>query len=440
MDVSKFLERAEAALRKRMPDQAIALYRQVLVAAPGNAPAREGLMTAYKRRVELKGGASLIDKATARSLYATALGLKGTGKLGAAVRTCDAGLERHPEARAMLELLAECLQAQGHKEEALAVWRAELAAAPKDLAALKAAGRLHYDLKQIAEATQCLELAHSLDRHDPEVERLRRQLAAEGTLANTRYETAQSSREVMRSRAEGPSAGAAAAAPARDADALRAALQASPGDAGARRELAGLLRGEGQLDEALAVLDEGLSAAPADEALGAARAELLAARSDAALKAAQARGDAPEVKRLEAERAALEVEDLSRRAATRPSDLALRLRLAKACYKAGDTDRAVEHFQATAADPRFKLESQQGLGACFYRKGLFPLAARQFEAALAAAGGPAGERGKEICYHLGLVSERMNDRPGAYARYLAVYEVDINYRDVAHKIEALKPD
>jgi len=422
-----------------MPDQAIALYRQVLVAAPGNAPAREGLMTAYKRRVELKGGASLIDRAAARSLYATALGLKGTGKVGAAVRTCDAGLERHPEDRAMLELLAECLQTQGHKEEALAVWRAELAAAPKDLSALKAAGRLHYELKQIAEATQCLELAHSLDRHDPEVERLRRQLAAEGTLANTRYETAQSSREVMRSRAEGPAAGAAPA-PARDADALRAALQASPGDAGTRRELSALLRNEGRLDEALALLDEGLAAAPADETLGTARADLLAARSDAALKAAQARGDAAEIKRLEAERAALEVEDISRRVASRPGDLALRLRLAKACYRAGDTDRAVEHFQATAADPRFKLDSQQGLGACFYRKGLFPLAAWQFEAALAAAGGPAGERGKEICYHLGLVSERMNDRPGAYARYLAVYEVDINYRDVAHKIEALKPD
>ncbi|HEX5010158.1 MAG TPA: tetratricopeptide repeat protein [Planctomycetota bacterium] len=438
MDVSKFLERAEAALRKRMPDQAIALYRQVLVAAPGSAPAREGLMTAYKRRVELKGGASLIDKAAARSLYATALGLKGTGKVGAAVRTCDAGLERHPEDRAMLELLAECLQAQGHKEEALAVWRAELAAAPKDLAALKAAGRLHYELKQVAEATQLLELAHTLDRHDPEVERLRRQLAAEGTLASTRYETAQSSREVMRSRAEGPAAGPAAAP--RDADALRAALQASPGDATARRELATLLRGEGHLDEALAVLDEGLATAPGEETLATARAELLATRADAALRAAQARGDAAEVKRLEAERAALEVEDLSRRVASRPGDLALRLRLARACYRAGDTDKAVEHFQATAADPRFKLDSQQGLGACFYRKGLFPLAARQFEAALAAAGGPAGERGKEICYHLGLVSERMNDRPGAYARYLAVYEVDINYRDVAHKIEALKPD
>jgi tetratricopeptide (TPR) repeat protein len=438
VDVSKFLERAEAALRKRMPDQAIALYRQVLVAAPGNAPAREGLMAAYRKRVELKGGASLIDRATARSLYATALGLKGTRKLGAAVRTCDAGLERNPEDRAMLELLAECLQGQGHKEEALAVWKAQLAADAQDLAALKAAGLLHYELKQVAEATQCFERARALDKHDPEIERLRRQLAAEGTLANTKYESAQTSRDVMRNRGEAPVA--AEAAEARDADALRAALALAPGDVAARRELADLLRGEGRLDEALAALDEGLAAAPADDSLATARAELLLARNDTALKAAQGRGAADEVKRLETERATLEMEDLARRVAAKPTDLALRLRLAKAAYRAGETDRAIEQFQATAADPRFKADSQQGLGACFYRKGLFPLAARQFEAALATAGGPTSERGKEICYHLGLVSERMNDRSGAYARFLAVYEIDINYRDVARKIEALKPD
>src|SRR5262252_8598748 len=202
MDVSKFLERAEAALRKRLPDQAIQMYRQVLVASPGHAAAREGLMTAYKRRAELKGGASLIDKAASRSLYATALGLKGAGKLVLAARNCDMGLERDPGNRNLIVLLAECLQAQGLQEEALAVWRAELAAEPNDLQALKAAGELHYALRQIPQAIECLERAHAADRHDPEVERLRKHLAAEGTLASTKYETAASSRDVRRAGAE----------------------------------------------------------------------------------------------------------------------------------------------------------------------------------------------------------------------------------------------
>jgi len=435
MDVSKFLERAEQALRKRLPDQAITMYRQVLVAAPGHAGAREGLMTAYKRRAELKGGPSMIDRATARSLYATALGLKGAGKVSAAARSCDAGLERDPGNGHLVVLLAECLQAQDQKEAALAVWRAELAAEPDNLDALKAAGQLHYELRQIPQAIECLEHAHKLDRHDPEVERLRRHLAAEGTLASTKYETAASSRDVMRARGEAP---AAPDAPA-GIEALAGRVAAQPDDVAARRALAEALRGAHRWDEAQATVEEGLRSSPSDEGLAALRDELRLARLDADIKAASSRNDAAEVERLKAERATVEIEDLSRRAAARPSDLALRLRLAKACYRAGQTDKATEHFQAAAADSRQRLEAQQGLGACFYRKGLFPLAARQFESALAGSGGVSTERGKEICYHLALVSERMNDRSAAYTRYLQVYEVDINYRDVAKKIEDLKP-
>jgi tetratricopeptide (TPR) repeat protein len=432
MDVSKFLERAETALRKRLPDQAIAMYRQVLVASPGHAQAREGLMTAYKRRAELKGGASIIDKAASRSLYATALGLKGAGKAGMAARNCDMGLERDPENRHLVVLLAECLQAQDLKEEALAVWRAELAAEPDDLQALKAAGQLHYELRQIKEAIECLERAHAADRHDPEVERLRRHLAAEGTLASTKYETAASSRDVRRVQSEAP-----AAAEARDTEALAARVAAQPGDVTVRRAYALALRGEGRWDEAQATVEQALAAAPGDEALATLRDELRLGRIDAQIHEAQ--GDAAALEKLKAERAGVELEDLARKAIVRPGDLALRMRLAKACYKAGQTDKAIEHFQAAAADSRQKTEAQAGLGACFYRKGLFPLAARQFEAALAASGGVATERGKEVCYHLALVSERMNDRSAAYTRYLQVYEVDINYRDVAKKIDELKP-
>lgn len=434
MDVSKFLERAEQALRRRMPEQAIALYRQVLVAAPGHAGAREGLLTACRRRVELKGGASLLDRAAARSLYATALGLKGAGKLAAAARSCDTGLEKNPDDRPLLELLCECLLGLGHKDEALAAWKSVLAAHPDDLVALKQAGRLHWDLKQVDEAQALLDRAHGLDRHDPEVERLRRQLAAEGTLARTRYETAQSSRDVMRARAEG-----APVAPVRDAAELRAALAASPGDADTHRALVEALRRAGRWDEAQAAAEEAARTLPADAGLAQLSAELRLQRLDSGLCAAQAAGDAAEVERLKALRAAAELEDLQQRAAAAPGDLGLRARLGRALYRAGQVDRAIEHFQAAVGDPRFKVECQQGLGACFFRKGLYPLAARQFEAALQGAGGVASERGKEICYHLALVSERSNDRPAAYARYLQVYEVDINYRDVARKIEELKP-
>lgn len=461
MDVDKFMERAEAALRKRAPDQAITLYRQVLTAKPGHGPARRGLMAAYRKRADLKGGASMIDRATARSLHAAAMGLRSSKRWPSLVKTCDAALEKSPHDGGLVAMLAEGLEAQGLKEEALAAWESRLDADAQDLLALKHAGRLNYELRRIEVAIQQLERAHSIDRHDPEVERLRKNLAAEGTLASTRYESAQSSRDVIKDKAalrrahEEARGGGADIAPAGapgggagasgghvagdDLAGLRAAFLKQPTSVDLRRRLLRAYAAAGRRADALSALDDALAAAPQDEGLLDARGDLAIEGAEAALAEAEAAGDEPAVERLKAERLRVEIDECARRSARHPSDAALRLRLARAHYKAGQTDKALENFQAAVADPRYELESRQGLGACFYRKGLFPLAARQFESALAAAGGVASEKGKEICYHLGLVSERMNDRPGALTRYLQIYEVDINYKDVGRKIEDLKP-
>ncbi len=447
MDLSKFLERAEAALRKRMPEQAITLYRQMLVASPGHGGARAGLMTAYRKRAELKGGPSIIDKAAARSMYAAALGLRSSGRHLAVVRSCDLGLERDPNDTNLASLLGDALEALGHKEEALAAWLSMLEADPKCLPALKAAARLHYAVKQIPQAMECLDRAHALDRNDPEVERLRKNLAAEGTLAASNYTTATSSRDVIRDKdslrrnEQSQRLQRSADTLDQDIDALTARHAEDPANSDLRRQLVKSLQEAGRADEAESLLVAALERAPGDEAVQDALGDCRLARNEAALKAAHAAGDSAAEQRLREERTALEITEFERRVRFAPGDGALRLRLARAQYRAGGpaaTDRAIEHFQAIVADPRYLLDARQGLGACFFRKGLYPLAARQFEGALAASGGLGSDRGKEICYHLGLVCERQNDRSGAAARYLQIYEVDISYRDVAAKIEALK--
>jgi tetratricopeptide (TPR) repeat protein len=442
MDVSRFLERARLALRKRNADQAITLFRQVLLASPGHAEAREGLMAAYRRRAELKRGPSLLDKAAARSLYAAALGLRSSKRWGAVAKSCDTALERNPEDGGAVALLAEALENQGHKEEALACWVGYLESTPQDLAALKGAARLHYELRNVAQAIECLEQAHAIDRHDPEVERLRKDLAAEGTLASTRYETATSSREVIKDRdamrrdqGQRRAGGGQASL-----DELIADFRAEPGSVDLRRRVVAALESAGRQAEAAALLEEAMASRPQDDGLADARGEALLAANEAELRAARERGERDEEQRLRSERTRLEIEEYGRRVGRRPGDGIARVKLARACYRGGQVDQAIEHFQAGLPDPRLKLDCQQGLGACFFRKQLYPLAARQWEAALEGAGGLASDRGKEICYHLGLVAERLGDPPGALARYLQVYEVDINYRDVARKIEELRPE
>jgi hypothetical protein len=47
------------------------------------------------------------------------------------------------------------------------------------------------------------------------------------------------------------------------------------------------------------------------------------------------------------------------------------------------------------------------------------------------------DRAKEILYNLGLISEAEGDPESARGAFIRIYEVDISYRDVAEKMEAL---
>ena len=447
MDVDKFLERAEVALRKRNPPQAVALYRQVLRAEPGHAGARLGTLRAYARKAELKGGPSLFDRSAAKGMSAAAKGMATANKPAAVVKSCEAGLEKNPADAGLLAMLAQALEDLGHGESALSVWRFRLEQDDQDLDALKGAGKLHYKLRQITEAVECFERAHALDKHDPEVERLRKNLAAEGTLASTRFESAKSSRELVKDKAA-LRGGERAARLHRtsdelsdDIETLEARLAEKPDDVDGRRRLTRALVAGRRWDQALAHLEAWTAAdehgLAADE-LADLTGEVQLARAEADLVAAKGAGDAAALAEAADARARLEAAEYGRRVAADPSLTELRLKLARALYRLKETDKAIEHFQVLAGDHRLKLDAQQGLGACFFRKGLLPLAARQFESALALAGGVTQDRGKEICYHLGLVCERMGDTSGALSRYLEIYEVDINFKDVGQKIETLK--
>jgi len=104
---------------------------------------------------------------------------------------------------------------------------------------------------------------------------------------------------------------------------------------------------------------------------------------------------------------------------------------------AGDVDGAIAAFQKSVKDPKTRVDSLVRLGACFQKKGLLDLAEKQLNLALEEAT-PAGDRGKSILYNLGLVAEQAGKKSEAFQYYSRIYEVDIAYRDVGKKIEALR--
>jgi len=440
MDVEKFLVKAEAALRKRAAPQAIALYKQVLVASPDHGAARSGLLSAYRRKSELKGGPNMLDRAAAKSLRVTAMGLTKTGQHALVVKNCEAGLEKHPDEPVLLAMLADALVASSRPAEALACWESRLEADPDNVEALKAAGLLQYDLKDFTGAIDMLDRAHKLDAHDPEVEKLRKHLLAEGTLANTKFETATSSRDLIKDREAMRKAETTDRLHrtdeelAGDVTDLAAAVAERPDDLDAVRRLARAQVKTGDAEGAEATLNAALERRPEDDSLLDLRGDLLLARLQKAAKAARAGGDAAEAKRLARELAEAEADEFGRRVRRNPGDAAARLRLARACYRCGRTKDSIEAFQGLVSDPRLELDALRGLAACFAREGQHDLARKKLEAALAKATPPGSDPWKQICYDLGLVFERLGDTSGAQARFLEIYEIDIGFKDVADKI------
>lgn len=443
MDVDKFIARANQALRKRAAPQAIALLRQVLVAKPGHPEARAQLLAAYRRKAELKGGPSLMDRAAARAARAAIVPLRGGKRPAWIVKTADGGLERDATDAVLVGDLAAALEDLGYQGAALAAWMYRVDLDEADTVALKEAAKLHWALRRIDEAVECLERAHRVDPRDPETEKLRKNLAAEGTLKTTKYETAASSKELIKDRDALRSAERTGrlhrTGDELDDDAARLSgdVGAAPDDVDARRRLVDTLVAQGRFDEAETAAREGVAAAPGRADLEQLVEDVRLKRAAADVAAAEAGGNRRAATTAKQAQAAVEREVWGARAARSPSDAPIRVRLAKAAYRLGDLDAALENFQAAVSDPRCRVECQRGLGACFLAKGMLPLAARQFEAALEGVGGVGGDHGKEICYHLGLVCERQGDTQGALARFMQVYEVDIHYRDVAQKIEAL---
>ena len=104
--------------------------------------------------------------------------------------------------------------------------------------------------------------------------------------------------------------------------------------------------------------------------------------------------------------------------------------------RAGETDKAIGSYQRCVNDPRRRLRALVQLGKAMSAKGMYDLAARQFETVNGEVE-VMNDLKKETTYELGLALEASGKLAEALDCYQTVYEVDITYREVASKVEAL---
>lgn len=130
----------------------------------------------------------------------------------------------------------------------------------------------------------------------------------------------------------------------------------------------------------------------------------------------------------------LKLEQLADNVAQYPNDLSLRYQYGYTLFARDMLDKAIAEFQLAVKDPIKKTDALNMLGLSFKKKGMFDMAVAQFEKALEKLTA-LDDRKKDVLYNLGTVYEEMGKYKEALDEFKKIYEVDINFRDIAAKVD-----
>ncbi|MBM4060380.1 MAG: tetratricopeptide repeat protein [Planctomycetes bacterium] len=442
MDLSKHLENAADAVRRRNLPLAIKIYGQVLQLQPDYGEARAGLRAALFAKVAQRPASKLTALLVGGVHLLVAEVCRLCGRHAAAARAWERYLGHDPLAERANLQLGRALQRAGLQRSALAVFEAYAGAQPRCLEACRAAGGLCYAQGKVAQALAMYEQALKIDPRDQESLKARKDLAAEGALRHTGLDRAQHSRELVKDKEQQRQLERqdrlqlSAEELAQELARLEAKLPETPGDQQLLRRLARLREMARDLPGALDLLERLVQAQPGDQDLLERAGDLRIRVQEQAVDKAHKRGDAAALQRARATLAQLRTAEARRRVDRNPADFGARFLLGSALLDAGETDAAIAELQQAVKDPRRKTEALFLLGRAFQRKALPDLALGQFDKALHAAG--SGTLAKEALYEMGEICSLLGRRDEALRHFTRILEQDIGFRDVASKVEQMK--
>ncbi|NLW51196.1 MAG: tetratricopeptide repeat protein [Candidatus Brocadiaceae bacterium] len=449
MAVEDLYTKACDAVERANYDYAVELFREVLRHTPDYPNARMALRGTERRRIQEKGRS--VGALLTGPLRAAVTALKGAAaKAPKRIEIFEDYLETNPNSFWALSRVAAAAVKAGHKEEGVNLYRDALKVKPTDKAALRAVGDVLIDMGQHQEALKYLNRLAGLDPKDRDLQREVRDLSATQHMVSHDMESAESFRDMIRDKTMAEQLEAKGRM-AVTMDDLRRSIEE------AERELAehptnvprilGLAQkylDTGQLPKAQAFLREKHKALPDNyevrEKLG--DAQLLA--HEATVRAAQEAARANPADEAAGQKArdlqqrlrAFRIKEYNWRLSQHPTDRHIQLMLGRAYFDDGKYNEAIAACQIAAQDARFELESFKILGQAFLHKKQFDLALEQFGRAIASHG-EMDDEGKDLYYCQAEALEAMGNREEALKVYKRIYSQDINFRDVAAKVDAL---
>jgi tetratricopeptide (TPR) repeat protein len=444
MNIAKLIEKGEDALKKKSFDYAIEILLQAVSFAPNSREARELLRKAELKKYEHsypgKGVVAVFGFPARLGMFVAGLGKKGNPE--AYMMACEKFLTKDPKNRGVNLALGDAAAAAGHIQAAILAYETAAEHHATDVNVLKKLGNLLWKAGEIRKAHEIFDRAVKIDPHDQDSIKARKNLAAEASLKETGFETARSSRDLVKDKGALGKIEQDARLHRTDEDLTSRrqdveARLAKGETADLLLELAQACRKLKQWDDAFAAVDKAIAKEPQNQHLKFARGDLEIDRLEERRIELLRDGMTEELKRADAELMKVRTKEIKERVRAYPTDLNLRFKLGDLFLDQGQVDGAIQEFQQTVRDPKFRSDSHLRLGRSFKAKGQFDLALRQLEQAMDGQSGMS-ERVKEILYERGDTLERMGRGAEARVEFGRIYEFDIGFRDVGDRLRKLE--
>jgi tetratricopeptide (TPR) repeat protein len=230
---------------------------------------------------------------------------------------------------------------------------------------------------------------------------------------------------------------------AREAGGLKSRIEADPANVNSYLQLASLYRRADHLDDARAVLQQGLD--PTGNAweltIELADLEIETFRRNLAVTEGKlkAKPDAEDLKKMRnkllKEITSRELEVHRRKADRYPTEMVHRYEVGVRLLRLGKVDEAIKELQQARNDPRHKWQALVHLGHCFKARNNWRLAQRNFEEALQDLPPSETDKRKELLYEIAQGCATASDFKHAVEVAQELANLDFTYRDIGRLLD-----
>lgn len=436
--------KAKEAFRRKNYELAVQIYLEAFQFGANDGEAVEGFFAAAKKLNEGKGKGLFGGMFSGMSVPG---GRDPMKRMAGAFRA----LAKNPEHKGTLMTLGDAAVEAGQLEAAIGGYKRAAEQDEGDPDPWKRLGQALAKRGRIQEALQALDAAVKAAPRDQEAIKLRKDVAAEGALKIGGYETARSSRELIKDKDVAQKLETEQRLQltpehaASEIEKVMAQCQSEPTSSRLRVRLGELHLQRGEEAKALEAFEEAVRLDPRNFDLGVRVGDLrLRGLEDTLRKAREAMEKAPgdaaaKQQAVAAEKVLIDARlvEFTRRVKEHPLDLAERFKLGRTLLAAGRIEEATAEFQQTVRDPNRKVDSLLLLARCFEANNLHGLALKKVEEAVADFPTLTSPKARDVHYAHADLLARMGKNPEARAIFERLYEEDITYRDVAQRLKSL---